>query len=112
MRTRLMIAPAILVLLAAYGVAAQNTQSAPPQNPAPAPGQPAPSLADAARKAREAKKTEPKNTKVFTNDNIPDTGNINVVGADAAPADGSAAAPPAPRAPKSTLAQEEQSLRD
>jgi hypothetical protein len=111
MRIRLMIAPAILVLLAAYGVAAQNTQSAPPQNPAPAPSQPAPSLADAARKAREAKKTEPKNTKVFTNDNIPDAGNINVVGADAAPADGSAAAPP-PAAAKSTLAQEEQGWRD
>jgi hypothetical protein len=112
MRIRLMIAQAILVLLAAYGVAAQNTQSTPPQNPAPAPSQPAPSLADAARKAREAKKTEPKNTKVFTNDNIPDAGNINVVGADAAPTDGSAAAPPAPGAAKSTLAQEEQGWRD
>jgi hypothetical protein len=111
MRIRLMVAPAILVLLAAYGVAAQNTQSAPPQNPAPAPGQPAPSLADAARKAREAKKTEPKNTKVFTNDNIPDAGNINVVGADAAPADGSAA-PPVAAAAKPSLAQEEQGWRD
>jgi len=112
MRIRLMVAPAILVLLAAYGVAAQNTQSAPPQNPPPAPSQPAPSLADAARKAREAKKTEPKNTKVFTNDNIPDSGNINVIGADAAPADGSAAAPPAPGAAKPSLAQEEQGWRD
>jgi hypothetical protein len=111
MRIRLMVAPAILVLLAAYGVAAQNTQSAPPQNPAPAPSQPAPSLADAARKAREAKKTEPKNTKVFTNDNIPDAGNINVVGQDAAPADASGA-PPAPVAAKPSLAQEEQGWRD
>jgi hypothetical protein len=111
MRIRLMVAPAILALLGAYGVAAQNSQSAPPQNPAPAPSQPAPSLADAARKAREAKKTEPKNTKVFTNDNIPDAGNINVVGGDAAPADGTAAAP-VPGAAKPSLAQEEQGWRD
>jgi hypothetical protein len=111
MRKRMLIAPAILVLLAAYGAGAQQSQTATPPDPPPAPTQPAPSLADAARKARQAKKTEPKNTKVFDNDNIPSAGNINVVGADAAPADGSAA-PPAPGAAKTSLAQEEQSWRN
>jgi hypothetical protein len=111
MRKRILIVPAVLVLFAAYGAAAQQSQTAPAPNPSPAPAQPGPSLADAARKARQAKKTEPKNTKVFDNDNIPSAGNINVVGADAAPADGSAA-PPAPGAAKTSLAQEEQSWRN
>ena len=74
MRIRLTIAPAVLVLLASYGAAAQDNQSASQQNP-PAQSQSAPSLADAARKARETKKTEPKPAKVFTNDNLPATGN-------------------------------------
>jgi len=107
----MLIAPAVLVLLAAYGAGAQQSQTATPPDPPPAPTQPAPSLADAARKARQAKKSESKNTKVFTNDNIPSTGNINVVGEDVAPADGSAA-PPAPGAAKTSLAQEEQSWRN
>jgi hypothetical protein len=114
MRTRKLFGTTALALLAAFGAAAQNTQSAPTQNPTPAPSQPAPSLADAARKARDAKKSEPKNTKVFDNDSIPSAGNINVIGQDAAPADGSAAAtsPPVPGAAKPTLAQEEQGWRD
>jgi hypothetical protein len=110
MRIRLMIAPAVFVLLASYGAAAQDNQSAAQQNP-PAQSQPSPSLADAARKAREAKKTEPKPAKVFTNDNLPATGNVNVIGADAAPADGSAAPPPPSASGKSNLAQEEASWR-
>jgi hypothetical protein len=50
---------------------------------------PAPSIADAARTAREHRKSEPKSAKVFTNDNIPAEGGINVVGDStaAAPAD-------------------------
>ena len=108
MRKRMLIAPAVLVFFAAYGAAAQNTQSTPP----PSQSAPAPSLADAARKAREAKKTEPKNTKVFTNDNIPASGNINVIGADAAPPADGTSAPAAPVSGKSNLAQEEQSWRD
>jgi len=43
-------------------------------------------VAEAARKAREKKKNQPKSEKVFTNDNLSAvTGNVNVVGA-AAPA--------------------------
>jgi hypothetical protein len=42
--------------------------------------QPAPSVADAARKAREEKKEAPKPAKVFTNDNIPGAGSVSVVG--------------------------------
>ena len=38
------------------------------------------SLAEAARKAREAKKDATKSAKVFTNDNIPATGGISTVG--------------------------------
>jgi len=38
-------------------------------------------VAEAARKAREQKKTQPKSAKVFTNDNIPTVpGRVNVVG--------------------------------
>ena len=89
MRIRLIIAPAVFVLLAAYGAPAQDNKAATQQNPPPQ-TQTGPSLADAARKARETKKTEPKPAKVFTNDNLPAAGNINVIGAEAAaPADGS-----------------------
>jgi hypothetical protein len=38
------------------------------------------SVADAARKAREQKKNEPKTAKVFTNDNIPTSGAVSTVG--------------------------------
>src|ERR1700690_3748444 len=111
MRKRMLIVSALLVLFAAYGAAAQQSQTAPAPIPSPAPAQPGPSLADAARKARQAKKSEPKNAKVFDNDNIPTAGSINVVGADTGPADGSAA-PPAPGSAKPSLAQEEQGWRD
>ncbi len=110
MRIRLIIAPAVFVLLAAYGAPAQDNKAATQQNPPPQ-TQTGPSLADAARKARETKKTEPKPAKVFTNDNLPAAGNINVIGAEAAaPADGSAAPPPSASG-KSNLAQEEASWR-
>jgi hypothetical protein len=55
------------------------------QAQAPAPQQDA--LADAARKAREAKKDAPKTSKVFDNDNLPATGGISTVGKAAEPKD-------------------------
>jgi hypothetical protein len=48
------------------------------------------SLADAARKAREAKKDAPKPAKVFDNDNLPASGGISTVGKESAPKDGAA----------------------
>ena len=69
--------------MAAGSAYAQQSQPAPQDqaaNPPAATAQkPAPSLADAARKAREQKKDESKQPKVFTNDNLP-TGGVNVVG--------------------------------
>jgi hypothetical protein len=56
---------------------------------APAPQQD--SLAEAARKTREAKKDAPKTAKVFDNDNLPATGGISTVGKAAVPKDGAAA---------------------
>jgi hypothetical protein len=49
------------------------------------------SLAEAARKTREAKKDAPKTAKVFDNDNLPATGGISTVGKAAEPKDGAAA---------------------
>ena len=108
MRKRILVAPAAIVLLAAYGAAAQQSQSAAPQNP-PAQSQTAPSLADAARKAREAKKPETKTSKVFTNDNLPSSAEVNVVGAE--PPAETTGAPAASANKKLTLAEEEQSWR-
>jgi hypothetical protein len=60
------------------------------------------SIADAARKAREAKKDAPKPAKVFDNDNLPASGGISTVGGakpakdgDAATADATGTAKPA-----------------
>jgi chromosome segregation ATPase len=52
--------------------------AAPATTQAPAPQQE--SIAEAARKAREAKKEAPKATKVFTNDDIPGAGGLSTVG--------------------------------
>ena len=100
MRTRFLLAGILVFGLAACGVVAQQSQS--DQTPPPAdkkaniqaaPAQPAPSLADIARKAREQKKNEPKSTKVFTNDNLPTQGGgLNVVGDESAPVTGAAPA--------------------
>jgi len=69
------------LLVAAAVASAQQSQPAPPSQPAPAAAQPQqPSLADAARKSREQKKADTKPSKVFTNDNIPAVGGVNVVG--------------------------------
>ncbi|MHB8411737.1 MAG: hypothetical protein ACYDDI_07285 [Candidatus Acidiferrales bacterium] len=80
--------------------AQQGPQSSPPQAAAQtqsqAPGQPQGKqdpLVEAARKAREAQKTAPKASTVFTNDNIPTSaGGVSVVG-HASPADKSSASP-------------------
>ncbi len=51
------------------------------------------SLGEAARRAREQKKSQPKPTKVFTNDNLPTAGTVSVIGsAPAAPATDTASA--------------------
>jgi hypothetical protein len=78
------------------------------QSKSPAQAQPAKpqaqkeSVAEAARKAREAQKNAPKAPVVFTNDNIGGiSGNINVIGNASAP---SAAAPAAPAAGQAAAA--------
>jgi hypothetical protein len=93
MRTRFWTTSSAIFLLAALGASAQQSQPTQTQTPPDAKTQvvtvttpPAPSIADAARKAREQKKSEPKSAKVFTNDNIPAEGGINVVGDATAPA--------------------------
>ncbi len=108
MRKAIFLAPVAFVLLVGYSANAQDSQSAPPQNP-PAQTQPAPSIADAARKAREAKKAEPKSGKVFTNENLPGTGDVNVVGSETEAAN--PGAPPSSSS-KQSLAQQEQYWRD
>jgi hypothetical protein len=57
------------------------------------------SLADAARKTREAKKDATKPAKVFTNENLPGEGGISTVGTAAAPKDGDAKTTDATAAP-------------
>jgi hypothetical protein len=54
------------------------------------PAPPQESLAEAARKAREAKKDETKPVKVFTNENIPASGGISTVGKEPPSADAAA----------------------
>jgi hypothetical protein len=66
------------------------------------------SLAEAARKAREAKKDGGKPAKVFTNDNIPATGGISTVGTAAPAKDGDANPTDATAAP----ANDEKAWRD
>lgn len=61
----------------------QQATSPTNQNQAQKPATQPDSLAAAARKAREQKKEAPKAAKVFTNDNIPRTGGISSVGAEA-----------------------------
>lgn len=65
-----------------------TTSSAGTETPLTPPAQG--SLADAARKSREQKKSE-KPAKVFTNDNIPTSGGISVAGAQPAAKEGAAA---------------------
>lgn len=97
MRTRFWFTSSVIFLLGAMGASAQQSQPAQSQTPdqkaqvVTATSPPVPSIADAARKAREQKKSDPKSAMVFTNDNIPAAGGINVVGDATAPAPGSAA---------------------
>jgi hypothetical protein len=91
MRARIWTIGAAALFIVTQAASAQQSQPAQDQKPNPpaATQQQQPSLADAARKAREQKKTEPKPAQVFTNDNLP-AGGVNVVG------DTSAAAQSAP----------------
>ncbi len=96
MRTQTWILGGVLVILATGSAAAQQSQPAQNQHAsdqksqaaAPPAQQPAPTLAEAAKKAREQKKTEVKSTHVFTNDNLPVAGGVSVVGESSAPAAG------------------------
>lgn len=98
MRTRFWLAGGVAILISALGASAQQSQPSqdqPAQSSQPAASQQPPdqksqtgaapqqqetSLADAARKSRADKKTESKPAKVFTNDNLPAAGGVNVVG--------------------------------
>jgi hypothetical protein len=82
---------AVVVLFAApaglCGQQSSQQQSTPPESSqasqassAKAPASHQDTLAEAARKAREQHKTEPKTAKVFTNDNLPTAGGISTVG--------------------------------
>ena len=75
--TQLILAISGLALLLPAGICAQETKSQPSQTQ---------SLAEAARKAREKK--GPQKAKVFTNDNLPAKGTVNVVGPDPAQTEG------------------------
>jgi uncharacterized iron-regulated membrane protein len=94
MRTHIWIISGTLLFLAVSGAASQQSQPAQSQSasdqktqaPATPAQQPAPTLAEAARKAREQKKTEVKSTHVFTNDNLPVAGGVSVVGESSASA--------------------------
>jgi hypothetical protein len=89
MRRTLWMCAAVAVFAASGLMRAQaqpqdQTSSQASQTAAPAPAQQDP-LAEAARKAREEKKSEPKAAKVFTNDNLPTQGAVSTVGS--SPAD-------------------------
>jgi len=72
----------------------QQKDSQPPvQGQAQAGPAPQDSLAEAARKAREQKKEAPKNSKTFTNDNLPTEGGISTVGDKTAAASNETTAP-------------------
>lgn len=95
MRTR-NLALAILLACVATPAIAQDAQTAPA-----APPSQSESLGDAARRARAEKKDQPRPAKVFTNENLPTDGTVNVVGAKSAPdsnasAGSAAASAPAP----------------
>ncbi len=86
---------ALSLVLMAPGFAQQPTpKPSEPDPPAQASPQ-RPSVAEAARRAREQKKDAPKARQVFTNDNLPTAGAVSVVGGAAtgaaAPAAGTAA---------------------
>jgi hypothetical protein len=96
MRTILSWAAAAAFLALPTGVRGQQA-GAPPDSPAqtqtsgqssaaPSPASQGDSLAEAARRAREAKKDQPKPAKVFDNDNLPG-GTISTVGKADAPKD-------------------------
>ena len=89
MRKSFLIAATILALsIQARGQQSQSPLEQPPPQSAGQASQKPSALAEAARKAREQKKNEPKPAKVFDNDNLPAQGGISSVGqATKAPAD-------------------------
>jgi len=96
-------AAAILAIPATVWGQQTDTQAAAPQKE---------SIADAARKAREAKKEQPKAAHVFDNDNLPG-GTISTVGKAAEPKEGEAAATDETAAGgKKPSAESEKSWRD
>ncbi len=103
-KTNLTVAALLALALPFCAAAQQQAPPPPPQNP--------PSVAEAARKAREAKKTPAKPGKTYTNDNIDAVrGVVNVVGQEPAPATPPAGAqtpkPEGAAAEKSAPAKEE-----
>jgi hypothetical protein len=83
MRNLSSLALAALVVLGGSAVHAQSSQS----GAAPAESVPQDSLAAAARKAKEQKKTAPKAVATFTNDNLPTDATISTVGSTPAASD-------------------------
>jgi hypothetical protein len=122
MRTILSWAAAAVILAVPAGVWGQQTDSTKPsdsqgqgqaanssttQSPTP----PQESLADAARKAREAKKQAAKPGHVFDNDNLPG-GSISTVGKSAEPTDGAAGSTDATGDEKKSNSNGEKAWRD
>ncbi|MCL6565317.1 MAG: hypothetical protein K6U09_02730 [Acidobacteriia bacterium] len=72
---------ALSLVLTAPGFAQQSPTAKPAESAPPAQTSPQkPSVAEAARRAREQKKDAPKARQVFTNDNLPAAGAVSVVG--------------------------------
>jgi len=90
MRKGMLLAVATLFLATPHSAAAQQASHKPQLQSSTSPSHAKPDpLVEAARKAREAQKTAPKSSTVFTNDNIPTTpGAVSVVGNTEAEASG------------------------
>jgi hypothetical protein len=91
-------AAAAIFAIPASAVCQQSESPAGQQGQAQATAPQQESLADAARKAREAKKEPTKPTHVFDNDNLPASGGISTVGAEKGAKQGDAAATDATKA--------------
>jgi hypothetical protein len=91
-------AAAALFAIPATAVCQQSDSQTGQQGQAQATAPQQDSLADAARKAREAKKEPAKPTHVFDNDNLPASGGISTVGTEKGAKEGDAAANDATKA--------------
>jgi len=86
MRTTLRVCAAVLVFASggwtvAHAGQQDQTSSQASQTATPAPASQPDPLVEAARKAREEKKSAPKAAKVYTNDDIPSQGGVSTAGA-------------------------------